>query len=292
MNKGNIRVLKELEEFIVPLSMEEFKQLQENIILDGCKEALSVWEQGDDLILVDGHNRYKICQENAIDYKINKLSFSSIEQVKSWMINHQLGRRNLNPDQLSYYRGLKYLSIRKKKGGYSNILSKGQIEPSTSKILANQFKVSESTIKRDSRFAKAIDLIGKANNKLKNQILSGEIKVKKSDLQTLLKVEDVEDWVIVNESDLRHKIKISQEEVLKNIEDKLDKLDSNEKGNVDFVKGVDPLFLAKEDRLKLIKGRIISAINAAIDTKDINAIQELKTLIEKLESEILIDIVD
>ncbi|WP_074408955.1 MULTISPECIES: hypothetical protein [Aquimarina] len=290
MNKENIRVLKELEEFIVPLSKEEFKQLKENILLEGCKEALSVWEREDDLVLIDGHNRHKICQENEIDYRISKFSFSSIEEVKSWMINHQLGRRNLNPDQLSYYRGLKYLSVKKKKGGYANILSKGQIEPSTSKILAEQYKVSESTIKRDSRFAKAIDLIGITNNKLKNQILSGKIKIKKSDLYTLLKVKGIEDWVIINESDLRHKIKVSQEDVLQNIENKLDELDNSEKGNIEFVKGVDPLFLPKNDRLKLIKGRIISAINMAIDKKDINAIQELKTLIEKLETEILTDI--
>ncbi|WP_109097888.1 hypothetical protein [Aquimarina sp. AU58] len=290
MNKESIRVLKELEEFIVPLSKEEFKQLKENILLEGCKEAVSVWEREDDLVLIDGHNRHKICQQNGIDYKISKFSFSSIEEVKAWMINHQLGRRNLNPDQMSYYRGLKYLSVRKKKGGYANILSKGQIEPSTSKILAEQYKVSESTIKRDSRFAKAIDLIGMTNNMLKNQILSGEIKIKKSDLYTLLKVKGIEDWVIINESDLRHKIKVSQEDTLQKIENKLDELDNNEKGDIEFVKGVDPLFLPKNDRLKLIKGRIISAINIAIDKKDINAIQELKTLIEKLETEILTDV--
>mgnify|MGYP002336488951 CR=1 FL=1 len=77
------------------------------------------------------------------------------------MVDNQIGRRNLTADQMSYYRGLKYLALKKAKGGYENIKSKGKTEISTSKFLSEQFNVSESTIKRDARFAEGLNTIRK-----------------------------------------------------------------------------------------------------------------------------------
>ena len=46
------------------------------------------------------------------------------------------------------------------------------------------------------------------------------------------------------------------------------------------------VFLDKDDRLKRIKGMILSAINKAINDKDAKAMKELKKLVEKLEGEL------
>jgi ParB-like chromosome segregation protein Spo0J len=59
-------------------------------------------------VLVDGHNRYNICSELGINFNVQLVPFDSIKEAKEYMIDLQLGRRNLNPQQASYLRGLRY----------------------------------------------------------------------------------------------------------------------------------------------------------------------------------------
>ena len=282
----NIIVLKELLEYLLPLSDEEFSLLQESIILNGCKDSLVVWEkQASEFVLIDGHNRYKICQENGIAFEVTKLKFSDLEEVKAWMIDNQLGRRNLNPDQLSYYRGLKYLSLKKTKGGYENVKSKGQNELSTTEVLANQFKVSESTIKRDSKYAEGLEIIGQSNPKLKTSILLGEIKIKKSDIQILPEFKNTARVVIKNEADLLNKAKLLKDQILDEVEKSITNIETKRKEDLS-VQIKEPIFLERQDRLIKIKGMILAAINRAINDRNVEAIYELRKLIERLEHEL------
>ena len=214
-----VTILKELREHIIPLGEEELFLLEKSIINEGCREPLIVWEKTDDqLVLVDGHNRFKICQKNNIPFKVKKIKFGNIEEAKLWMIDNQMGRRNLTPDQMSYYRGLKYLTLKKKKGGYDNVKSKGQIETSTSEVVAKFFHVSESTIKRDAKFAEGLNIVGRTNPKLKTKILTAEAKVKKSDVQALSDAKNPDRITIKNEADLFNKAKAIREEVLAEVE--------------------------------------------------------------------------
>ncbi len=292
----NIKIKEELRDFIVPLQKKEFLQLESNLLAEGCREALIVWEtEQQDLILIDGHNRYKICCKHNIPFEIDIRKFEKVEEVKIWMLQNQLGRRNLTPDQLSYYRGLKYLGLKKKKGGYGNVKLKGQVDAPTSEVLSKEFKVSKSTIERDSKYAEALNVIANSNPKLKNKVLSGEVKVKKSDLKNLLKDNDIKDMIILNESDLHHKINMVKNQLLTDVETELKEIEKEKSessvlsSQQDIVEKKEPLFLNQEDRLKIIKGRIVSAINRAINNKDIDAIEVLKALIDKLEFELISD---
>ncbi len=285
MVKEEIRISKKLKNFITPLSREECAQLEGSILQEGCRDALIVWENGKDLILVDGHHRLEICRKHSLPYSLNKRRFKDINEVYDWMIENQLGRRNLTVDQLSYYRGLKYLSMKKKKGGYQNVVSKGQIEPKTSEKLADEFKTSESTIKRDAKFAIGLNTIAISNPELKQQILNGETKVKKSDVQYIGQARG--DVKIKNEADLYNKAKNIKNRILNEVEDSIKKIgDTNLDKARETIQDSEPLFIDKGDRLNKIKGMIISAINRAIKEKDIKAFKELKKLIEKLEHEI------
>jgi hypothetical protein len=215
--RRRIKVLPELEDLIPPLQDDELKQLEENIIKEGCREALLVWEttaataeggSTPDFILIDGHNRYRICQKNRLDFKIHLVPFASLSEVKDYMIDNQLGRRNLTPEQTAYLRGKKYLAQKLLRGKYDRSSHKGQNVPygevpegpsvdgpneqvlsepmgSTSSRLAQQFNVSEKTIKRDAEFAEGLDKLAPA---LRNEILSGKSSLKKSDIQQLAKV--------------------------------------------------------------------------------------------------------
>jgi N6-adenosine-specific RNA methylase IME4/ParB-like chromosome segregation protein Spo0J len=86
----------EFESLIPPLSAVEFKQLEANIQRDGCTDPLTVWNG----ILVDGHNRYKICQKHGIAFKTETLKDClTRDHVMVWIDERQLGRRNVSLDQ-------------------------------------------------------------------------------------------------------------------------------------------------------------------------------------------------
>lgn len=81
-----------LKSLIPPLSDEEFKQLEENIKAEGCRDALVIWHGA----IVDGHNRYKICQGNSISFKTEEREFADRDEAAEWIIRNQFGRRNLS----------------------------------------------------------------------------------------------------------------------------------------------------------------------------------------------------
>lgn len=91
MNMETLTINDELKQLIPPLSADERKQLEANIIAEGCRDPLVVW-QG---TIIDGHNRYEICKANGIEFETTEMEFADIDAVKVWMIDNQKGRRNL-----------------------------------------------------------------------------------------------------------------------------------------------------------------------------------------------------
>ena len=94
----SIKIDKEFESLIPPLSSEEFKQLEENCVAEGIRDPLVVWHvpSGDD-ILIDGHNRWKIAAKHGgIRFEIVKKQFQNRIDAKIWIIKNQIGRRNLS----------------------------------------------------------------------------------------------------------------------------------------------------------------------------------------------------
>ena len=86
-----IKINKELEELIPPLSSVEFDTLETSLFKEGIRDPLVVWND----TLVDGHNRYKIAKEYGLEFNTVSKEFDSIDDVKVWMIDNQQGRRNL-----------------------------------------------------------------------------------------------------------------------------------------------------------------------------------------------------
>lgn len=94
-----LKINPELRDFIPPLSGEEKKQLEDSLLKYGYKGApIYIWND----YIVDGHNRYKLCRKHNIEYPVEELLLgddATIIDVMEWMINTQLGRRNLPPAQ-------------------------------------------------------------------------------------------------------------------------------------------------------------------------------------------------
>lgn len=90
-----VRIDPEFHALIPPLDEAEREQLETNILAEGCRHALVCWRDSDLLTLVDGHNRYEICTRHKIAYEIEERVFESREDVIAWIVDNQLGRRNL-----------------------------------------------------------------------------------------------------------------------------------------------------------------------------------------------------
>lgn len=93
--KRRLRIDKEFESLIAPLSDSEYAHLKQNILSDGCREPIAVWNG----VIVDGHNRYKICTENNVPFQTVSMNFSDRSEAIMWMLKNQLGRRNLTDFQ-------------------------------------------------------------------------------------------------------------------------------------------------------------------------------------------------
>ena len=87
-----ITIDSEFQSLIPALSAEEYGQLEENILHDGIRDALIVW----DGILLDGHNRYEIAQKYDLPYEVQEMNFDSRADAERWVILNQFGRRNLS----------------------------------------------------------------------------------------------------------------------------------------------------------------------------------------------------
>jgi len=87
------RIDQEFKTLIPPLSAEEREQLEQNILAKRrCHDAITVWEG----VILDGHNRFEICVTHGIEFEVKEVELSSREEAKVWIIDNQLGRRNLN----------------------------------------------------------------------------------------------------------------------------------------------------------------------------------------------------
>jgi N6-adenosine-specific RNA methylase IME4 len=93
----SITIDPEFAALIPPLSPEEREQLEKNLLQDGCREPLVVWNG----TLVDGHNRHEICTRNGIPFEVREMEFSSRETALLWIEENQIGRRNISDDQRS-----------------------------------------------------------------------------------------------------------------------------------------------------------------------------------------------
>ncbi|UNK41230.1 plasmid replication/partition related protein [Luteimonas sp. S4-F44] len=101
----NIVVVDALKAYIDPLTPDEHEALERSLLTEGCRDALVLWGN----VLVDGHNRYGICQKHGIPFEtVQNTRFKSMDDVHLWMIEQHLGRRSVS----DYQRGV--LALRKR----------------------------------------------------------------------------------------------------------------------------------------------------------------------------------
>jgi hypothetical protein len=188
--KQQLVVLPQLRDLIPPLSADELAQLEQNVLKHGVKDPLTIWEtttslsgigsdDGPAYVLIDGHNRHSLISKHRLDFRINLVHFDSLNEVQAYMIDYQLGRRNLTPEQASYLRGMRYNQQKGLRG--SNLRAEGPPQANVANALATEYGVSSRTIKRDGEFAASLEQLAPDTRR---DVLRG--KLSKSSVQRLL----------------------------------------------------------------------------------------------------------
>lgn len=180
----DLRIDKEFESLLPVLTQEELGKLENSILQYGLLDPIKIWQEPDtgEWIIIDGHNRYNILKKHNIewhywqDYKIMG-ELETRENVKLWMFEQQLGRRNLSEAE-RYEIVQKFKSIFQKKAKENQSLGgKGSTnlpKVDTRKEMSKAVGVSEGTYSK-------IDKVMKSDNEeVKQKLREKKISVDKA----------------------------------------------------------------------------------------------------------------
>ena len=192
----NLKIDPEFQSQIPPLTDDEFKQLEENILKEGkLLSPLIVWNN----TLVDGHNRYAILQKHPeIYFSTMPLPFENREEAIAWICRNQLGRRNLSPEQKRYLLGKQYeaekkaakifwgnqYTLAKKSGGAHD--DNHHSGKKTCDRIAEENGVSRASVLRASHYTRGIDIADNLSPGIKQKVFSGEVKFTNEEMSKLV----------------------------------------------------------------------------------------------------------
>lgn len=181
-----LKIDPDFRDIICPMTQAERLQLEDNLLADGCREPLIVWNG----TIIDGHNRYEICHRHQIPFAIRELQFDCKEAAIAWICANQLGRRNLTEETRKFLIGMQYESekvansMRNAQGinQYTEIESPrhsktGGIRHITALRVAEEHALSHATVQKYGAFTRAVSEIQKKAPDIAANILSGRYKI-------------------------------------------------------------------------------------------------------------------
>ena len=205
----NLKIDPEFQSQIPPLTDDEFKQLEENILKEGkLLSPLIVWNN----TLVDGHNRYIILQKHPeICFSTMPLRFANREEALAWICKNQLGRRNLSPEQKRYLLGKQYESEKKaekifhgnqytlaKKSGGSHDDTHHSGKKTCDRI-AEENHSSASSVRRAEYYAHGVDVADELSPGFRDRFFREELHIPDYLLENLGKAKPEEQAEIFEE---------------------------------------------------------------------------------------------
>lgn len=189
-----LQIDPEFESKIPPLTDDEYKQLEENIVSEGVVlMPLIVWNG----TIVDGHNRYKIVQAHPrILFDVIEKDFDNRYEALVWICKNQLGRRNLTPIQKKMLVGDQYEAEKMAHGETVRFQKKtndipsdqvGHLETSgkTRKRIAKETGTSEGYVERAGQYSQGVTAGEKVSPGFRQDVLSGKIKPTQKDMQAI-----------------------------------------------------------------------------------------------------------
>jgi hypothetical protein len=179
----------EIEALLPRESSEEYALLEQDLRAHGCVAPLVVWQDGPRQVLLDGHTRRAICRARRIFYEKKILEFPDRTSAILWVIENQLGRRNLTPEAQAYLRGRIY-NLEKRQGARTDLDTSRQGGEKLSERLAVVYKVGSRTIERDGRFAANLDhLAAVYGAAIKNAVLARDAKMTRAEVAKAVRLD-------------------------------------------------------------------------------------------------------
>ena len=222
-----MQIKDEFKKLIPALSVEEFKQLEQNCLAEGIREKIITWNG----FIIDGHNRFEIATKHKLNFETESKKFDSEDDVKIWMIDNQEGRRNLT-DGWKYKLKNTKKEILSKKGEAKRIETKiGNNNASKTKlsIIDNVVLPKHNTRKiiadelgwSTGKTAMADVVFKKATRELEEKVLSNEITINQAYQE--IKKEEKKIHIAEKKEEQKKIIESVQNETLKDIETTIEK---------------------------------------------------------------------
>lgn len=188
MKQKELKIDPELKDLLPPLTDNEYEQLEKNIIENGFDKNFPIMEWHG--FIVDGHNRYSICRKHNIEYVVGTLAYETKEEVMEWMLDIQLGRRNLSPIQRiaiaekyrSLYEKQARENLKQASGGdrRSESFEKNQGLPNLVKVenrIDTTKKLAQVAGVGKEIYRQAKRVLDSDNKDIKQRVLSGETSI-------------------------------------------------------------------------------------------------------------------
>lgn len=195
----DLKINPEFQAIIPKLTDDEYSQLADSLIDEGCRDALVVWDN----VIVDGHNRYAICCDLDIDFKTVNKDFASDDEAKLWIIKNQLGRRNLSDHDRRIMLGLRYqaekklfgnpVPVRNERGEFVQLDQIDQVgRGSTAERIADDLDIGVATVRRAENYLDGFEKIKVVDPNEAELIRQDKSKLTKTTIQELRKAEPEE----------------------------------------------------------------------------------------------------
>lgn len=248
-----LKIDPEFEKVCPPLTDDEFKQLEANILSEGeVFTPIFTWNG----FIVDGHHRNRIIQKHPeIKYRALERSFDNRYEAISWICNNQLGRRNLSIIQRTALIGRRYDAEKKSRGAsdgfrgnqYAKVVNRHNdglpdCGDETAQKIADEMGVSKRTVERAGAFTRGLDAAEEVLPGIEMDIIAGQITPPINEVSAIAKAPPEERRQMAEDLRLspdERKSRKEQREVMRSIEAISAELARpKEKNDVDNVLGI------------------------------------------------------
>lgn len=194
VDSNNIAVDPELEKLLPPLSEDDYDSLEQSLLENGFmrqSSRIQLWcppeeELNEDnehpakSYIIDGHNRFRICQKHGIDlpqWCFEWLIFDTKDEVKKYMFENQLARRNLS--EVARYEVVEKYSNLLENMAKKNQSAGGKGLSNLTKVNVRKEKAKQVGISEGS-YHKLDKVMKSDNEEIKDKLRKKEISIDKA----------------------------------------------------------------------------------------------------------------
>lgn len=146
----------DLQSWLPERTVREKAALQHLLAGQGDRSPIPVWRRGDDLLVLDDHERAMYCQGHGVPVDYEEHSFESDDEARRFVLERNQARRSLQALGRRYVDGALY-NLEREPGRRTDLTSPQPEGKSGTNALKNRFGCSRATLERDGRLARKID---------------------------------------------------------------------------------------------------------------------------------------